>query len=246
MKGRIAIIMGLRRIEEKLTQEAETKRKGAELALKSLETMSRKVHELHDELQKLEKQYQADIKKNPELAQRLMKLREELGLPRAIGIYEVAKKPSFVQRLKGKDEYHNFIALQILELGKKLRNQTGGFVSISELTLRLNDESQGITIAINDINTALDLLKSNGMIHSIRQLSGIRVVEFFDPNLSEDHQRIIELAARSQGEIGLTEIVQETSWNVDRVNQALNTLIKKKIAIKSQTLDGTVLSFPGI
>jgi Fe2+ or Zn2+ uptake regulation protein len=238
--------MGLRRIEEKITQEAELKRKGAELALKSLETMSRKVRELHDELQKLEKQYHADLKKNPELAQRVMNLREELGLPRAIGIYDVGEKPSFVQRLKGKDEYHNFLALRVLEIGKQMRRRTGGLLSVSELVLKLNDESKGITVSITDITEALELLKINGLIHRIRQLGGMKVVEFSDPNLNEDHHFILELATRSHGQIGLTELIQESSWTIERVNQALTTLIQKKIAIKTETLDGVVISFPGI
>lgn len=238
--------MGLRRIEDKLTKEAEMKRKGAEIALKNLSLMSKKVQELHTELQTLEERYKADIKKNPELSRRLMTLREELGLPRAIGIYEVGQRPGFVQRLKGKDEYHNFLALRILEIGKQLRNQTGGLLSVSELALKLNDENQGITASIDDITAALKLLKKNGMIHEMRQLAGMTVVVFIDPNLTKDHQVILELAARFQGQIGLTELVRETSWTLERVNQALNQLISQKIAIKTESLDGVVLSFPGV
>ncbi|UCE13430.1 MAG: hypothetical protein JSV04_14760 [Candidatus Heimdallarchaeota archaeon] len=238
--------MGLRRIEEKLTKEAEMKRMAAELALKSLETMSQKVHELHTELQALEERYQSDLKKNPKLAQRLMMVREELGLPRAIGIYEVSQKPGFVQRLHGQDEYHNFLALRILEIGNNLRNQTGGLLSVSELVLKLNDESQGITVAIADITKALDLLTKNGMIHKIIELAGMKVVAFIDPKLSKDHQVILEQAARFHGQIGLTELIKETSWTLERVNQALSPLIRQKIAIKSETLDGVVISFPGV
>ncbi len=238
--------MGLRRIEEKLAQEAEMKHKGTELALKSLEEMTRKVQDLHEDLQRLEKRHQADLKKNPELSRRLMALREELGLPRAIGIYEVGKQPGLMQRLKGKDEYHNFLALRIIELGKQMRSQTGGLLSISELALRLSDESQGITTSIGDITKALNLLKENGMIHEIRQLSGMKVVVFIDPKLTTDHQVILELAARFQGQIGLTELVRETSWTLDRVNQGLTQLIQQKIAIKTETLDGVIISFPGI
>ena len=239
-------MMGLRRIEEKLTKEAELKRKGAEMALKSLDTMAAKVKELHSDLQMLEKRYESDLKKNPALAQRLMAIREELGLPRAIGIFEVGKQPGFMQRLKGKDEYHNFLALRILEIGKQVRNQTGGLLTVSELTLKLSDESQGITTSIADVTSALNLLKKNGMIHEIRQLAGMKVVVFIDPNLTEDHQVILELAARFQGEIGLTELIQETSWTLERVNQALTRLIQQKIAIKTETLDGVTLSFPGV
>ena len=43
--------MGLRRIEEKITQEAALKVKGSQLALKNLEEMSNQVQKLHKELQ---------------------------------------------------------------------------------------------------------------------------------------------------------------------------------------------------
>jgi DNA-binding transcriptional ArsR family regulator len=238
--------MGLKRIEEKLTRETEIKRKGAELALKSLETMSKKVQDLHTELEKLEKKFQADFKKNPVLSQKLMDLRAELGLPRAIGIYEVRNKPSILQKLKGKDEYQNYLALRIIQIGKEMRTQTGGIIGVSELALQLSDESQGITVSIRDITTALDLLKQNGMIHDVRQVGGMKIIEFINPNLTKDHEVILELATQAQGQISLTQLIQETSWTIDRVNLTVDALIQKKIAIKTETLDGVVLSFPGI
>ena len=143
--------MGLRRIEEKITKEAALKVKGSQLALRSLEDISKKIRGLHKDLQKLESKYTADIKKNPDLAQEVMKLRNELGLPLAIGIYEVGKKTSLKSRLQGKDEYENYLAIRILEIGKQTRSRTGGILSISELILQLNDESKGIVVSINDL-----------------------------------------------------------------------------------------------
>jgi hypothetical protein len=175
-----------------------------------------------------------------------MRLREELGLPLAIGIYDVGEKPGFFKRLKGQDEYHNYLALRILEIGKELRSRTGGLLSVSELAIKLSDESKGITTSINDITASLELLISNKMIHGIRQIAGMKVVEFIDPNINEDQNVILELAARYQGQIGLTAIVKETSWTIERVNQVLSQLIQQKIAIKSETLDGVVISFPAI
>ena len=238
--------MGLRRIEEKLTREAEMKRKGAEMALKSLAIMSQKVQELHSELQTLEKRHQANIKKNPKLAQHLMDLREELGLPRAIGIYDVGKKPGLFKRFKGQEEYYNYLALRVLEIGKQERSRTGGLLSVSELALKLNDESKGITTSLNDITVTLELLLENKMIHGIRQLAGMKIIEFIDPSISDDHQVILELAARFNGQIGLAAIVQETSWSIERINQVLKKLIQQKIAVKTETLDGVVISFPAI
>jgi regulator of replication initiation timing len=238
--------MGLRRIEEKITQEAALKVKGSQLALRSLEDMSKKIRELHKELQQLEAKYTSDIKKNPNLAQEVMKLRSELGLPLAIGIYEVGSKPSLKSRLQGKDEYENYLALRILEIGKKTKNRTGGILSVSELILQINDESKGIVVSINDVTNSLKLLSSNGLVHQIRVLAGMKIVEFMDPQLTDDHQIILEIAAEDHGQISLTTLVQKTAWTMERVERALSVLTSKKIAIRSNTLDGVVLSFPGI
>ncbi|MHA1941115.1 MAG: hypothetical protein ACW97P_05265 [Candidatus Hodarchaeales archaeon] len=238
--------MGLRRIEEKITQEAALKVKGSQLALQHLEDMSKKVRNLHKELQEMEKKYKSDIKKNSNLAETLMKLRQELGLPLALGIYDVGEKPSIKDRLRGKDDYVNYLALRVLELGKQNRSRTGGILSVSELILQLNDEKKGITISIKDINDAIQLLKENNLIHKVRTLAGIRIVEFNDPNLSNDHQILLELAAKANGQISLTEIVQKTSWTLERVERTVEALINQKIAVRSKTLDGVIISFPGI
>ncbi len=238
--------MGLRRIEEKITQEAALKVKGSQLALKNLEEMSNQVQKLHKELQRLETRYKSDIKKNPDLAQKVMKLREELGLPLAIGIYDVGDKPSIKDRLQGKDEYTNYLALRILEVGKLSRSRSGGILSVSDLILKLNDENKGIVVSISDVNDALKLLVSNGLIHQVRKLVGMKIIEFLDPQLSQDNQTILEIAAQTNGQITLTELVQKTSWSIERIERGLNSLISKKIVVKSNTLDGVVLSFPGI
>ncbi len=238
--------MGLRRIEEKITQEAALKVKGSQLALKNLEEMSNQVQKLHKELQRLETRYKSDIKKNPDLAQKVMKLREELGLPLAIGIFDVGDKPSIKDRLQGKDEYTNYLALRILEVGKLSRSRSGGILSVSDLILKLNDENKGIVVSISDVNDALKLLVSNGLIHQVRKLVGMKIIEFLDPQLSQDNQTILEIAAQTNGQITMTELVQKTSWSIERIERGLNSLISKKIVVKSNTLDGVVLSFPGI
>jgi len=238
--------MGLRRIEEKITKEAALKVKGSQLALQNLEEMSKQVQELHKELQRLESRYKSDIKKNSDLAQKVMKLREELGLPLAIGIFDVGDKPSIKARLQGKDEYLNYLALRIIEIGKLSRTRSGGILSVSDLILKLNDESKGIVISISDVNNALKLLVSNGLIHQVRKLVGMKIIEFIDPQLTQDNQIILEMAAQTNGQITLTELVQKTSWSIERIERGLNTLISKKIVVKSNTLDGVLLSFPCI
>jgi hypothetical protein len=74
----------------------------------------------------------------------------------------------------------------------------------------------------------------------------MKIIEFLDPQLTQDNQTILEIAAQTNGQITLTELVQKTSWTIERVEIGLNSLINKKIAVKSNTLDGVVLSFPGI
>ena len=238
--------MGLRRIEDKLIREAEMKKEGSEMLIRSLGQLSEKINSLHTELQDLEEKYQKDFKKNPKLSQRLMEVRKELGLPPAIGIYDVGSKKSFMNRFKNIDEYHNYIALRIVKIGEEKRRKTGGILSISEIALALNEQDQGITISISDIVKALKLLEKNKMIYAVKELSGLRIVEFIDPKISEDQQVVLELAARRQGELNLSEIINHTSWTIERVNSVTDSLIQQKISYKRKTLDGIIFTFPGL
>lgn len=238
--------MGLRNIENKLSQEAEMRKKGAETAIQMLDDLSKKLKSVHKELEKLEKEYKNDLKKNPQLSAKIMSLREELGLPKAIGIYDLKHKGSILSKFKNNKEFINYLAMRILEIGKVRTKDTGGIMSSSDIILRLNEQYEGVSFEISDIMDALKLLQSNKLINNIRSIAGLQIVEFIDQNMTKDQELLLEIAIHKNGLITINEAIRETSWTLDRLNRILEGLIQNKIAKKKETLDGIVYIFPSI
>ena len=89
--------MGLRRIEDKLDKEAALREQGADYAMKELEDMIDNLKDLHNQLKQIEKKY-GDKLKNPVISAKLMNIREELGLPTAIGEFKPKSKPGLVDK----------------------------------------------------------------------------------------------------------------------------------------------------
>ena len=44
----------------------------------------------------------------------------------------------------------------------------------------------------------------------------------------------------------MTELVQKSTWTIERVERSIEVMVDKKVAIKSNTLDGVLISFPGV
>ncbi|NHJ47104.1 MAG: hypothetical protein FK733_04880, partial [Asgard group archaeon] len=80
--------MGLRDIEKKIRIKSAFKTKEAELMIKDLELMLENTRELREKLKKFEKKWGKDIGKSEDSYKKLVELRQELGLPNELGVYE--------------------------------------------------------------------------------------------------------------------------------------------------------------
>ena len=92
--------MGIRNIEEKLKRETALREKGATLALKEIEDMISSVKALSEHINEIEKKFKNELRTNPQISQRLMALRQELGLPTELGIFERKEKFFILSLLK--------------------------------------------------------------------------------------------------------------------------------------------------
>ncbi|MFX0113081.1 MAG: hypothetical protein ACFFB3_00890 [Candidatus Hodarchaeota archaeon] len=241
--------MGLRRIEEKIAKEAALREKGARVAMEELEQWIVHLKKMQKDLQKFEKKNAEELETNPAALERLMTVRRELGLPEKLGVFEAKASPSFSEKLTGRGEFFEQLGLEILELGKKRMVETGGIMSLSEIVLEVNkNQKSGYIISPTDIVRAVNILKENKLISSMRQLdSGIRIVEFIDPGLSGDTEMILQVASSNPtGELSLDALVVQTHWPLERVKRAMDILKDKKIVQEKKTLDGIRYFFRGL
>ena len=63
-------------------------------------------------------------------AQKLMEIRNELGLPTELGAFEPKNKPGLIDKLTGGGFYEQ-LAMHILDLGRKALSETGGVISFT-------------------------------------------------------------------------------------------------------------------
>ena len=241
--------MGLRRIEEKIAKEAALREKGAQVAMKELEQWIQHLKTMQKDLQKFEKKNAKELETNPAALERLMSVRRELGLPEQLGVFAAKSSPSFSEKLTGRGEFYEQLGLEVLELGKKHNADTGGIMSLGEIVLEVNrNQKAGYVVSPTDIVRTVNKLKENKLIANIRQLeSGMRIVEFVDPGLSGDTEKILQVASLSPtGELSLDAFVIQTKWPLERVKVAINVLRDKKIVQEKKTLDGIRYFFKGL
>ena len=73
---------------------------------------------------------------------------------------------------------------------------------------------------------AIRLLVKNNIVSGVRNLSsGLKIIEFFDSTLSEDHNSLLEVASNHRGELAVEEIVKELGWTIERTSRGLDQLV---------------------
>jgi len=238
--------MGLRNIEEKLKREAALREKGADLALKELNEMITSIKSLNDQLKEIEKKFGNEIKSNPQIAQKLYSIREELGLPTELALFEKKEKPGLLDKLTGGGFYEQ-LAMYILEIGKNSLKETGGVMSFPELIKRVQELYKGYIIGITDIQKAIQILLKNDLIAKEEKIEGgFKLIHFVTQELSPDSNEILKLANRANGQLTREKILLETNWNLERVTRVMQYLEEKQIIVKEENLDGINYFFPGI
>ena len=238
--------MGLRNIENKMKKEAAIRDKGADLALQELESIIESVKNLNEQFKAMEKKYSKELQSNPALIEKVTAIREELGLPTELGIFEKKEKPGLLDKLTG-GGFYDQLALQILDVGKNSFKETGGVMSFAELIKRVQDLYKGHIISINDIQKAVQILEKNNLLAKVEVLdSGFKIIHFVTQELSPDMNEILKLANKNNGQLSRERIILETGWTLDRVTRIMAYLEEKQIAVLEETLEGTTYYFPGI
>ncbi len=238
--------MGLRDIERKIRTKSAYQRKEAEILLEELDQMIENATILKEQLKKFEKKHAKEIKTNKEYYSKISSLREQLGLPKEVGVYEWKDSPSIGDKISGKG-YYDELANEILELGKSESRKTGGIISIAELVIKLNKIRPGKIVPARDVIRALETLTSINLIPPIRTLpSGVKIVEFVSVELSNDQEILLDLASK-HGYLTQEAILIQLGWPTERINRVLDELIKQGIAIKDETYEeGIKYWFPSM
>ncbi len=237
--------VGLKEIDRKIRKRAKMKALKAKMLLNELELMAESTKSLIDQMEALEKKWEKEVEQSPELAQQISKVRAQLGLPEKVGVFKRKAAPGILERLTGHGSYFSQLGIEILEIAKEKKEETGGLISFAELILLINKRNPGWVFAPHDVIRAVELLEKEKLIPGIRTLpSQIKIVEFFPVSLTDDEQHVLNLASKA-GWITLEELLTH-GWSKERARRVLNSLQACGIAREDKTYaEGTRYFFPG-
>jgi hypothetical protein len=238
--------MGLRDIEKKIRIKSAFKTKEAEIMLKDLELMLENIRELRSQLKKFEKKWKKDISKDENSYKKLVELRQELGLPDEMGIYEWKESATFWDRIGGGDFFER-LGVEILERAKEVQEYTGGLMTLGEVVLLVNKDRPGKIIAAKEVVTAIEKLTDAKLIPKPKELSsGVILVEFIPANLSDDQEEVLALSTR-KGWISLEELMLKSRWTQERCERVLESMRDAGIArVDASYAEGKKYYFPGL
>ncbi|HUT81126.1 MAG TPA: EAP30/Vps36 family vacuolar-sorting protein [Candidatus Bathyarchaeia archaeon] len=238
--------MGLRDIEKKIRIKSAYQAKEAEIMITDLEQMLEHIRELRSQLKNFEKKWKKDIEKNEDSYKKLVELRQELGLPNEIGIYEWQESATFWDRIGGGDFYDR-LGVEILEQSKSVQEQTGGLMTLGEVVLLVNKDRPGKIITAKDVTTAIEKLTEAKLIPKQKELkSGVVLVEFIPANLTVDQEEVLSIATR-KGWISMEELMLKTRWSQERCERVLEAMRASGIArVDASYAEGKKYYFPGL
>ena len=238
--------MGLRDIEKKIRIKSAYKAKEAELMIDDLERMLENIRELHSQLKKFEKKWKKDIEKNKDSYKKLVELRQELGLPNELGIYEWKESATFWDKVGGGDFFER-LGVEILEKAKEIQEYTGGLMTLGEVVLLVNKGRPGKIIPSKDVVEAIEKLSNAKLIPKPKELkSGVILVEFIPANLSDDQEEVLALSTR-KGWISMEELLLKTRWTQERCERVLESMRNAGIArVDASYAEGKKYYFPGL
>ncbi len=238
--------MGLRDIEKKIRIKSAFQAKEAELMITDLEQMLEHIRELRKQLKDFEKKWKKDIEKNEDSYKKLVELRQELGLPDEIGVYEWKESATFWDRIGGGDFYER-LGIEILDKAKTTQELTGGLMTLGEVVLLVNKDRPGKIITAKDVTTAIEKLTEAKLIPKQKELkSGVVLVEFIPANLTEDQEEVLSIATR-KGWISMEELMLKTRWSQERCERVLEAMRANGIArVDASYAEGKKYYFPGL
>jgi predicted HTH transcriptional regulator len=237
--------MGIRKIQDDIDFKEAMKKKGAELELKEVEAKASVKEFTKDRLRGIAKEHGIILALTDEMKAQIKDIQEEFDIPSSKIITEQIEEVDILKTFNRIDhEKLGMLAYQRVLLQKE---ETGGFIPLSEVFELVNTGELKGDIDIKDVAKAMGKLKKGDVIEDIRKLeSGAVMVQFFPIQYTNDQQRVLDLA-KEKGYVTLEDVSLKLDWTQDRALRALKSLEKSGTAKKTESLlKGKEWYFPGL
>lgn len=233
---------GVGAIQKHQLAQARFKDKGNELAAEQLTQMTKQMEVFRMKLQEFATKYKKDIRKNPEFRKQFQ------DMCSSVGVDPLASSKGFWADMLGVGDFYYQLGIQIIEVCLATRYKTGGIMTLDELRLKVIS-SRGRKeedITIDDLQRAIEKLKVLGEGFRLIPTERRYIVQSVPAELSMDHTNIIQ-QAEGTGCISESILREKLNWASDRIQKALNDLVKEGLVwVDDQGSNERLYWFPGL
>jgi len=174
----------------------------------------------------LEQKYKEEIKGTHAVDARLVKLRQEAGMPELIGVGEKVEK----KRFKDKEKFEHFLAKEILEVGINESRNFGGIMLFNDFCRIFAEQRPNWVAPPKEIKSALEYLAAAGLIPKMFKMKNKAILITFKPaELSSDLLTILNLVPPS-GYLTKEDLMKILGWQKERLDLSLRALVDQEIA----------------
>ncbi|MFW9783734.1 MAG: hypothetical protein ACFFFB_15725 [Candidatus Heimdallarchaeota archaeon] len=237
--------MGIRKIEDEIDLKEAMKKKAAELKMKDMEAKASVEKFTKDQLRELAKKHGVLLALTPELREEVKELQKKYNIPSSKIITEQITEHDVLRKFSKVD--HEKLGMLAYQRVLMRKEETGGFIPLSEVFELVNTGILKGNIEIKDVERSLKILKKNGVIEDLSELdSGVIMVRFFPIQYTGDETKVVELA-KEKGVLSLEDVCVGLDWSQDRALRALESLESSGVAkYRENILTGKQWFFPSI
>ncbi|KAL9641755.1 hypothetical protein ABK040_015738 [Willaertia magna] len=242
--------VGIGAIHANQLRQQKLKEKGEEVNNLQMSQMKERLDIFRQSLEEFAKKHKKDINKNPEFRHQFQQMCSK------IGVDPLASNKGFWAELLGVGDFYYELGIQIIEVCLQTKNQNGGLIELDELTQRVKRKRNKFTqkeyeITLEDIQRSIKNLKVLG--NGFKLLTNVgnkNYVQSVPCELNADQTSLLGIvSSKKEGLQGMTvqDFEKELNWSKERVESALNPLIKEGFAwIDEQSERGLEYWFPGL
>lgn len=237
---------GVGAIQKQKLEQEKYKDKGTEIQENQFEQMTKQMETFRVNLEEFATKHKSDIKKNPRFR------REFTEMCASIGVDPLASAKGFWSVLGIGDFYYE-LAVQIVEVCMATNYKTGGLISLDELRTKLiqarGRKEQHQEITNEDLLAAAKKLRIFGSGFSVVPIGrGKHMVHSVPGELSMDHTAVLQGASiLGNAFVSNSMLCKHLRWESDRVQKALDHMIKEGLAWLDEQGEGEVLYwFPSL
>lgn len=187
--------------------------------------MQERLKFFRESLEEYARKHKKDINNDPQLRHQFTKMCT------SIGVDPLASRKGFWAELLGVGDFYYELAVQIIEVCLKTRNQNGGIIELNELRERLTNmrnrysrskATRAVEISNEDVKRSINNMKELGNGYKLLLVGGRYYVQSVPCELTTDHTDVLA-AVNRLGAIGVSvqDLIHELGWTSNRTQDAL-------------------------